>query len=267
MSQAALFGEGWKQAETLIKSEAGKQFTIEETDPTKIEIDLSGLVCHWSEIESRNDHKICVLVQAVPNEPWQQAIAYKNVTLQIKKIYGDIADHHPLSIDSINGSLDLLVNLTEAKIRKNHKLFQQWIHTLKTMTISFIESLPFRKNEKDRAFKKEIIENCDFRKFDGMFRMVLDGTERQKNEIEKYLEEKFKEGKLVYGIHTSKKALMTCLIFSRELKKHSHFIDGADGGYALAAQDLKKRLKSLEQQKTDHSKHLAVVTAPPSGLR
>jgi len=35
---------------------------------------------------------------------------------------------------------------------------------------------------------------------------------------------------------------MTCLIFNHE-GNHVHFVDGADGGYAMAARPLKAALK------------------------
>ena len=38
---------------------------------------------------------------------------------------------------------------------------------------------------------------------------------------------------------------MTCLVFSLEQSQHIHFIDGADGGFALAAQRFKKQLAAL----------------------
>jgi hypothetical protein len=34
--------------------------------------------------------------------------------------------------------------------------------------------------------------------------------------------------------------MITCLVFQYE-KEHVHFVDGADGGYANAARDLKER--------------------------
>jgi hypothetical protein len=37
---------------------------------------------------------------------------------------------------------------------------------------------------------------------------------------------------------------MTCLVFSLEESRHVHFVDGADGGYALAALQLKAQLQS-----------------------
>jgi hypothetical protein len=39
--------------------------------------------------------------------------------------------------------------------------------------------------------------------------------------------------------------MMTCLVFSLEQSRHVHFIDGADGGYALAALQLKSQLQAL----------------------
>ena len=43
--------------------------------------------------------------------------------------------------------------------------------------------------------------------------------------------------------HTSETALMTCVIDGYD-GNHVHFVDGADGGYALAAKQLKAQLKA-----------------------
>ena len=49
---------------------------------------------------------------------------------------------------------------------------------------------------------------------------------------------------IVFGIHDSAKALMTCLVFNHE-NDHIHFLDVADGGYALAVKDMKHQLSEL----------------------
>ena len=51
-------------------------------------------------------------------------------------------------------------------------------------------------------------------------------------------------GELSYGVHLSDTALMTCLVESATEQKHVHFIDGGEGGYTQAAQELKRRVAS-----------------------
>ena len=93
-------------------------------------------------------------------------------------------------------------------------------------------------------YPDEMVENTDFRKFDGMLRMVMDGSEAQYGDLRGYLEGQHREGRLVYGMHKSSEALLTCIVFSYN-GNHVHFVDGSDGGYAMAARDLKVQLKSL----------------------
>jgi len=40
-------------------------------------------------------------------------------------------------------------------------------------------------------------------------------------------------------VHVADAALMTCLVFDLEESRHLHFIDGGDGGLAMAARQLK----------------------------
>jgi hypothetical protein len=65
--------------------------------------------------------------------------------------------------------------------------------------------------------------------------------------LTEYLEKNYKTGKLVYGLHISDRALMTCLVFERN-GRQVHFIDGADGGYAVAAKVMKQRITNQRVQ-------------------
>ena len=94
-------------------------------------------------------------------------------------------------------------------------------------------------------YKNIILKTTDTEKFDDMLRMVISTKRNQTKELEKYLEEEYQNKNLVYGIHKSDSALMTCLIFQRH-GKHIHYIDSSNGGYALAAKELKNRLKNLQ---------------------
>jgi len=89
-------------------------------------------------------------------------------------------------------------------------------------------------------YTQELIENSDFRKFDDSLRMVLDCTPELAAEIEDYLKEASARGLVRYGVHRQDAAMMTCFTPSPVNPNHVHFIDGAQGGYALAAAALKE---------------------------
>jgi hypothetical protein len=47
----------------------------------------------------------------------------------------------------------------------------------------------------------------------------------------------------VFGVHAAEAALMTCIITDLQAN-HVHFVDGANGGYALAAKQMKAQLRA-----------------------
>ncbi|PDW00438.1 hypothetical protein A9Q02_09595 [Candidatus Chloroploca asiatica] len=75
--------------------------------------------------------------------------------------------------------------------------------------------------------------------------MVIASTPAQRMQLETYLEAQYQHGDLVYGLHITDRAILTCLVFER-MGRQVHLVDGAEGGYALAAQALKQRLSVSE---------------------
>jgi hypothetical protein len=96
------------------------------------------------------------------------------------------------------------------------------------------------------TYMKEFLQNTDFRKFDGALRMVLDLEVSSISELRDFLQAGLDAGQLAYGMHLSGSALITCMVKSYG-GSHVHFVDGADGGYALAAKQLKSQLKSRNE--------------------
>jgi len=247
VSQTMFSGSGWGVAEQSIKSVALNLFNSVSTKDLTYpigKVDLSGLVCHWNELESRNDHKICIIVKAKSENQRDQIKVYQNTLKEIYKVYGTSEDHHPIFSESMKKTLNPNIIFTEAKLNEKRGFPFQLIYSLKYFTMNLLARTILKKHPDIVNFKKDMVHHTDYQKFDGMIKMILDGTKEQKNKITQYLKEKYHSGELVYGTHSSKNALMTCLIFSTET--HAHFIDGADGGYALAALDLKEREKSFE---------------------
>jgi hypothetical protein len=91
-----------------------------------------------------------------------------------------------------------------------------------------------------------MIHHSDHLKFDNMLRMVLAGSHEQRQQLGSWLEEQYQAGKLYYGVSQSEAALLTCLVFQHGTD-HFHFVDGADGGYTLAATHLKQQKKTDNQ--------------------
>jgi len=88
-------------------------------------------------------------------------------------------------------------------------------------------------------YRHQLVENTDFRKFDDGLRMTLDCTPALADRLESLLAEAEKGGIARYGLHRQESALMTCFVPSPTRSDHIHFVDGAMGGYAMAARALK----------------------------
>ncbi|MFL5202750.1 MAG: DUF3095 domain-containing protein [Microvirga sp.] len=88
-------------------------------------------------------------------------------------------------------------------------------------------------------YRRQLVENTDFRKFDDGLRMTLDCTPALADRLEALLMEAQHKGTAQYGLHRQDAALMTCFVPSATRSDHIHFVDGAMGGYAMAARTLK----------------------------
>ncbi len=88
-------------------------------------------------------------------------------------------------------------------------------------------------------YRREMVANADFRGYDDGLRMTIDCTVEQSERIEALLRQARDEGTARYGLHREEAALMTCIAPLPSHSDHVHFIDGAAGGYTLAAMQLK----------------------------
>ena len=87
-----------------------------------------------------------------------------------------------------------------------------------------------------------MVTHSDYRKYDEMLRMVIDCSKAMHTKIRTYLENERAAGTVYFGIYQSDSALMTCFLQSNDEGGHIHFVDGNDGGYALAAKELKAQI-------------------------
>jgi len=90
-----------------------------------------------------------------------------------------------------------------------------------------------------KIYKRQVVENSDFRKYDDGLRMILDCTPELERALSDRLVAAARDGIVRYGLYQQDAAMMTCFTPSALRSDHVHFIDGARGGYASAATALK----------------------------
>ena len=93
-----------------------------------------------------------------------------------------------------------------------------------------------------RRYRREIARNTDFRKFDDGLKLTIDCPPSVTEALEAELSRAKRDGIARYGLHRQHSALLTCIVPSPVMADHMHFVDGADGGYARAAEMLKADL-------------------------
>ena len=246
-SQAVFIGGGLTRATELIKDPvAGNIYSIKNNgvSPTA---DFSGLECRWQDIPSKYGEIVTLLVMVRSDFGPQSHQFYRNILKKIQYIYGKENSLNPIDRKNLKLTLNSAKLIKETLVRASsaswldRQLYLSKIQ-LETALGSLLMNLKVKTEELDWGVYKDMaIAATDYRKFDDMLRMVISGNEWRRKKLTRYLERNYREGKLVYGLHVSDRALMTCLVFERG-GQQVHFVDGADGGYALAAKDMKERM-------------------------
>lgn len=251
MTQPTFSGRGWEEAERLVKDADALGVLRVNPDDGPAEGSFDGFECRWQGVPSFHDHKLALLVAAVSPDPAVNLVAYQDVTAQIQAVYGDVSDYHPLRPERMHLTLNPKLLSHEWRVRSGQQGFWARLGCLARMVFQNLAGkVLFARNLDTEAvqwshYRDELVENSDFRKFDGMLRMVMDGSEAQYGQLRHYLQQQFEAGRLVFGMHRSREALVTCIVQSYN-GNHIHFVDGGDGGYALAARELKQQIKSLK---------------------
>jgi hypothetical protein len=226
---AMLRGNGIAQAERWVKdTERGAHYAVSEEGPD--EASFEGFECRWQPVPSRRGHIVSLIVLALDTGDDDRAKTYRSVIETLERGLEDDAAEARVRSGEASGPG---YRAAEAEARKKSLIGRALIALGKSAG-----------GFDGKAYPKELVENSDFRKFDEAIRMVLDLSDAQLAVIETELERARRDGKLVYGVHRAPSALITCYLRSYS-GDHVHFVDGSDGGYALAARQLKTQLAEL----------------------
>ena len=244
--QAMFRGGGLSYAEKLVKDPTQEALYMLPSDAMG-EADLHGLSCRWRDVESLHGETVSFIVKARDMNEDHASALYRSVILHVEDIFGDVQSHHPIAPEKLMISLKNRVYEKEVMLEATHKgPVYRFFSLLKLRALMgavalserFHVTIPFLNFDR---YKHVMVRSTDFKKFDDLLRMVIAGTPAQRMALEQYLEELYMAGTIFYGVHVSDRALMTCLVFDRE-GKQVHFVDGADGGYTLAAKQLKGQI-------------------------
>jgi hypothetical protein len=202
--------------------------------------DLSGLSCRFSEIPAvRGTIMSLLVVPAVsPDATYSDFIAR---LVELIESSPDVSRPVPDGAGDLRWPPEGLELEVRATRRAGGSLLLRRAAVLVATAISYCV---LRFNIKVGSFApttylRQLRDNSDFRKYDDALRMVLDCTPALARAIEARLAAAASAGIVRYGIHQQDRAMMTCFTPSAFRSDHVHFIDGALGGYALAASALK----------------------------
>ncbi|MBT5631443.1 MAG: DUF3095 domain-containing protein [Nitrospina sp.] len=246
---AMFSGGGLAYAEKLIKDPRSSVEYEIQPDLNHIEDQdlFAGLECRWEPIHSKKGETVCLMVLARGDDELKNAEVYSRFIDEIRKIYGTQKDYSPISPSQLKVTLNSKLLASETKVRTfNKNLFTRLVYSLLLRGACVLGKIVFkfglRVGDLDgEAYLNTLTKNSDFQKFDDTLRMTIDSNTEQRKKLVEYLEEQMKAGTLVYGIQISDSALMTCMVFDRK-DRHLHFVDGASGGYALAAKQMKNQM-------------------------
>ncbi|HSB79323.1 MAG TPA: DUF3095 domain-containing protein [Candidatus Methylomirabilis sp.] len=247
---AMLRGEGVAEAERWVKM-PGSAYLIAATDSPSTSANLSGLSCRWEPLHSAHGEMVSLLIQA--RLPEIQIDAY------YAELYRKIRDILALTDEELNpvkaDGLRMKWPPTDLEIEsRTHagsgRAWSRVLAKLWTLLHSMGGRVIFATGIRTplinpKGYMRSMIQRSDFRKFDGMLRMVLDVPAAKVPALLGLLEDEHRRGVLLYGVHRAPSAIMTCVVFSLVKDSHVHFIDGSDGGYALAAMQFKEQLKAM----------------------
>ncbi|MEM9074292.1 MAG: DUF3095 domain-containing protein [Myxococcota bacterium] len=243
---AMFAGSGLTEGEHWVKDpERGKAYAV---SPGRENADFTGFECRWEPVPSKKGEVLSLLVQACVDDRAAASTIYKGVIAEIESILD--GGGHPVALESLRLATKARFFDAEAKLLSGQASGTA-VRLMKLRALGFnrLGKLLIRQGWKlfgfpGDAYKDQLVANTDYRKFDDTLRMVLDVTLSQKRAVVAFLEREHAAGKIVFGVHAATSALMTCVITKHE-GDHVHFVDGNDGGYALAAKQMKAQLKAL----------------------
>lgn len=239
---AMLAGGGIAAAEKLCKSPEGAPFAVAEGNS---ECDLTGLSCRWEPLRAQHGLIMALVVQARDTTSQLPAI-YRDIYARMQSVTGP--EHSPVKMGSLSARWPPSGTALEAALtgRKNEAKRRRKILLQQAVALLSLATGKTLRGFHGRTYRDSLPRHTDYRKYADSLRMVIDCTHAQADTIVELLQAEHSHGRIDFGTHRAGAALMTCFVRNTQEAGHVHFIDGAEGGYALAALDMKRRIREAQ---------------------
>jgi hypothetical protein len=201
--------------------------------------DLSGLSCRWGVAPAKQGVILSLIVAPRGDDPRFGAL----IDEVVRMAHEAPLDGRPITLASLGVadpmkaiSLEASVNAASGVSRARARL---------SAAASYLLGVTFHKFKLkaggfDAAlYASDVAANADFRKFDDGLRMTLDCSPAFADALEARLAAA--EDFANWGAFRQEAAQLTCFVPSITERGHVHFVDGAGGGYTMAAKAMKAR--------------------------
>jgi Protein of unknown function (DUF3095) len=208
--------------------------------PADARPDLSGLSCRWGVAPARNGVVLSVIIAPRADDPRFASLVGEIVKMALEAS----GSERPVTVEALGIATPLTAIGLEATALKASGGAR--LSALAKAAVSYTLGAAFHKFKlrlgafDAGTYAADVAANADFRKYDDGLRMTLDCSPAFADNLEAKLSGAAEFAH--WGAFRQKSAQITCFVPSITERNHVHFVDGAEGGYTMAAQALKSRM-------------------------
>ena len=236
-----VLGNGLQYAENLIKKDekSYSKYFPEDQSP----LNLDGMECKWNKIKppEKDQEVISLIVSGCGHQ--EPSKIFSQVLNAIDDIYGPPKLRKPISVKhlELNQGTSLIQSEMNAKLGGYNSLY-----LIKNFIKIRFGDIYLKHSRAGKDYLNKLVELTDTLTIDGRINTVISGTPEQRAALISILDELEKLNKVKYGLHVSNASVMSCYVKDMSTDEHIHFVDGADGGYTKAANNLKEKFSGMQ---------------------
>lgn len=251
--QYFFIGKGLTEADERIKTEPALALP---SGPSQV--DFSGFECRWNEIPSNKQLTLSLLVKAMAPTRSERLAMYAALHERIEHWLGDENHRHPLHQEGLSLSARASHLKGEAILKTGvnaspfHRRLSQGVRMAMIWLQNRLGNAWMRRGAHAMdvdwgRYKPDMIMHSDFFKIDDLYRTVVSANDDAWAALHQWLQSQHAQGHVCFGAHITHAAMVTCLV-EKTGTAHFHFVDSVDGGYAVAARQLKQQLQMDQKE-------------------